>query len=613
MKSAMTRFGKIAAALVFALIVAGLSIPKLLSTTYVKQRIADQLQQLSGRQVELTGSSSISLRPYLGVSYNNVVFSDPDDAEGQPLISIEELKAKLDLFAALFGEAKLSQVEFIRPYFRLRVGQNGQRNWLPDKGLLGEQLADEQTDSSLRLGSLKIEDGIVEYSDEQSRHSWQLTAVNAQVNWPKTDATAKLNMESVWNGEIIGVSASFADPVALLRGGVSTVSVSINSKPLTLTLDGESNSDIGSTIGKFSLNTPSPKRLIDWLGWNLPVAGMVGAFSITGDADFRDDNLEFQEATVSIDEHQGTGRLQLARQEEQIFAITGTLAFKSIELPDLQSLLVPAGDNAEETARLNLSFTDNLALDVRLSSDTATSGSFTMNNLAAAALVRDGSASFDIGAAEALGGTVAGSISLRTLEESIEAAADFSLSDIDLELLTQSYKDNGVSLQGKGNAGFKLKSTGRDLSSLIERLNGEGNIRAKNGELTGLDLPDLLANTEAGSDSVVRVSAGTTSYDDLKLEFFVANGTAFLRDSGLNSSAIDMTLKGRADLVRRSLALRGTIGAPAQQATDMPGLPFFVGGTDTSPLFVPLPAARLREPPAVEPKEAQSDTRTPSQ
>lgn len=252
----MTKFGKIAVSLIIVLIIAGLSVPKLLSTTYVKQRIADQLSELSGRHVELTGSSSISLRPYLGVSYNDVVFSDPEDAEGKPLVSIEELKAKLDLFAALFGEANLSQVEFIRPYFRLRVGQNGQRNWLPDKGLLGKQIASEEEDGSLRLGTVKIEDGIVELSDEQSRQSSQLTAVNGQIFWPKSDAPAKINMESVWNGEIMKVSASFADPIVLLRGGTSTVSLNVNSKPIKLILDGEADSTGGGIEGSLSLNTP---------------------------------------------------------------------------------------------------------------------------------------------------------------------------------------------------------------------------------------------------------------------------------------------------------------------------------------------------------------------
>lgn len=609
----MTKFGKIAVSLIIVLIIAGLSVPKLLSTTYVKQRIADQLSELSGRHVELTGSSSISLRPYLGVSYNDVVFSDPEDAEGKPLVSIEELKAKLDLFAALFGEANLSQVEFIRPYFRLRVGQNGQRNWLPDKGLLGKQIASEEEDGSLRLGTVKIEDGIVELSDEQSRQSSQLTAVNGQIFWPKSDAPAKINMESVWNGEIMKVSASFADPIVLLRGGTSTVSLNVNSKPIKLILDGEADSTGGGIEGSLSLNTPSPSRLVDWLGWNLPVARMIGELSINGDASLLANSLEFLDASVTVDGHQGVGRLQLVRQIEEVYEVTGTLAFKSIELPAMQYVLAPTGDVADSDAKPDLSFADNLVLDVRLSSEQASSGSLAMSNLAAAAIVRDGRASFDIGAAEAIGGTVAGSVSIRAMDDLIEAAADFALSDIDLEQLTQAYKGTAVSLQGKGDADFKLKSTGRDLNNLIVRLNGEGSIRGKDGELFGLDFPNLLANIGDGSDSVVRVSDGSTSYDELKLGFFVANGTAFLRDSSLKSSAIDLTLKGRTDLVRRSLALRGTIAVPGEENADSAELPFFVGGTDTSPLFVPLPAARLQQPPPEQPKAAQTSPQSPSQ
>ena len=80
-----TRTGKFAIAVTIFVIIAIFAIPNLLSTTYVKQRIADQLSQLTGRQVSLEGSSSISLRPYLGVSYDNVVISDEADQPGKPM------------------------------------------------------------------------------------------------------------------------------------------------------------------------------------------------------------------------------------------------------------------------------------------------------------------------------------------------------------------------------------------------------------------------------------------------------------------------------------------------------------------------------------------------
>ena len=143
------------------LVVAIFAIPNLLSTTFVKQRVADQLSQLTGRQVALEGDSSISLRPYLGVSYDNVTISDAADAEGKPLIAIDELKAKLGLFAALFGDAELTELEFIRPHFHLRIDQNGHRNWLPEHGQMGAHIADPELGDRLRLGRLRIEDGIL--------------------------------------------------------------------------------------------------------------------------------------------------------------------------------------------------------------------------------------------------------------------------------------------------------------------------------------------------------------------------------------------------------------------------------------------------------------------
>jgi AsmA protein len=603
-----TRTGKFAIVAAIFIVVAIFAIPNLLSTAFVKQRIADQLSDLTGRKVALQGDSSISLRPYLGVSYNNVVISDSADAEGKPLISIDELKAKLGLFAALFGDAQLTEVEFIRPYFHLRIDQNGHRNWLPDQGQIGAHISNPSLGDSLRLGRVRIEDGIVELVDEAQRQTKELTAINGQFVWPNIDTAANVQMSAVWRGEIMEFNASLASPLAWLRNGASDLSVKLISNPLNLAFDGTTSGTSKRFEGNLSTSSPSPKRLADWIGWLLPAIQKVGQSSIAGDMVLEESSLEFPEASVSFEGHEGVGRLQLALRDDTYVAINGTLAFETIALPNLGQLLQGQAAAAETPEKFDLTFLEGLALDVRLSAESASGAPFPVSNLAAAIIVNEGRASFDIGQAESLSGTVSGSINLQNQEGALALSADLVANAIDLEQLTQVYKETGVSLEGSGNVAIKLKSVGQDVPGLVRRLNGEGQMSGLDGTLIGLDLPELFETSSAGSDSVTRVSSGTTDYSEINLGYFIANGTAFLRDSNLIADAIDVSLKGRVDLVRATLALRGMIKNKLETDQTANDLQFFVGGTASSPLFVPLPMTkRSTETPQQREKTTQSE------
>ena len=91
--------------------------------------------------------------------------------------------------------------------------------------------------------------------------------------------------------------------------------------------------------------------------------------------------------------------------------------------------------------------------------------------------------------------------------------------------------------------------------------------------------------------------------------FFIANGTAILRDSRLVGDSIDVSLKGRIDLVRTTLALRGMIKNKLTTAAsnDHNDLQFFVGGTASSPLFVPLPMTKRATEVPKEPEKTSQD------
>ena len=593
----MSKIGKIVVFGVVAFAVIAISIPNLLSTTYVKQRIASQLSELTGRSVSLNGSSSVSLRPYLGVSYRDVTISDERDEKGAPLVSMEGFQARLGLLAAFWGDAQLTELEFIRPQFNLHIRPDGTKNWMPDKGLLGLSMkADSQGNfQNVDLGTVKITDGKLNLNDESNRTTRELSSINASAEWPDTGSEAKLELSAVWQGEVFEITF-YSDALrSLLMGDDSNLAVKFSSKPLTFNFDGEVKQFFEEASGTVEISSASPNRLAGWLNWRKAAIYQLGSLAINGEAIFRGNTLEFPDAALSQGEHIGKGRLQIGFQNREPASLNGTLAFDTLSFPEFNITRKEETANAlSSPVTTGLNFGD-VVTDIRLSAQTATSGKLELIDLAAALLIRDNTASFDIGQAQVFEGTVAGSLSLSTNSTSYETSANVTFSDIELAQLAQYYGETSLSLSGKGNVALKLKADTKEFVGLIERINGEGSIISENGAVTGLDLAGIYEDGLSGLESFASNSDSTTSFDTLKLNFFVANGTAFVRDSGMENDDLTLTMSGRADLAKSSIAIRGNILSKSEDIAKQQILPFFVGGTAASPLFVPLPS-RVGQP-----------------
>ncbi|MEE9313445.1 MAG: AsmA family protein [Rhizobiaceae bacterium] len=581
----MIRLIKFGVVLAILLIIATIAIPNLLSTSYVKERIERQLSEITGRSVSLNGGSSISLRPYLSVSYDNVSIGE-ETPSSRPVIQMDSLRAKLGILSALWGDAQLAELELVRPRFNLQVSANGEANWKINRGPLAKRLKLKQNETlePLSLGKIKIIDGIAKINNELQRNTQELTGINGTLTWVDVTSAGAIDLSAVWQGENIELVATLGSPFELLRGGPSAVEADMTSKPLSFTYSGNLDTKAGIAKGNIIASSPSVRRLTEWFGFPISATNSLGATSLEGSLIATTTSLELPEAEVRVGEHTGNGRLQLTRDDNSTPALTGTLAFDTIILPGLTQISTATGNN-------NFDFLKGFNLDLRLSANTATSAPIEFENLAAAVIVREEKASFDIGYADTLGGTLSGSITLQTENNEGQFSTNMALKKINLDELAKLYGDTSITLNGKGNANLKLKSSGKGDDIFLKRLNGEGSIQGANGSIIGIDLPKLFAAARENKQAVRRLIDGTTDYEQLKIDFYIANGTAFLRGTQMQGDEIIVSIGGQSDLTQRSLALRGQIHAKDDGGNPDPDkrMSFFVGGTTSAPLIIPLP------------------------
>ncbi|MEO1397328.1 MAG: AsmA family protein [Pseudomonadota bacterium] len=610
------------AALCAAVVVA---VPLVMSSETVKSRIEMQLSDVTGRRVRLSGDSSLSFSPYLGVIYSNVTIGPSDDGS-EPLVRIDEMRAQLGIFSVLWGEARLSKVNLVRPRLTLKREASGRPNWLPVSGRLRALLSRKDLSDAdpFPLGQLTITEGIITLNNEPQPASLssgarstettavsELTAVNGTLIWPELAREAKIEFEAVWRGEVVKVDAQADTPFNLLTGQQSMVQVAVNANPVKFTYEGVADGDAVSMLeGAMTLQTPSLRRLAGWLNRTEDIAERLGEISLSGKLLKQNEQVSLTEATVLVDGDTGTGRLQLVDGPDRNLAISGTLAFDTLTLPAWSNFF-RAGDTEGTIRRLDFSFLNTIDLDLRLSAQNARSNGLTIQNLAATLLVSKGSASMDIGSAEALDGVFSGVFSVEAGEPN-QFLLEANFQQVDLPALTALLGQNNLSVRATGDARLRFKSQATAPREFLQKLSGEGTITARDGVLDGVDLSLAQAVGQGGSDATT-IFSGTTPFDALQVGFFVSDGIVYLRNTSLENANLGATLSGKADLIRRSIALRGDVrsteAVPAG-VEDAPSHPFFIGGVAESPLYAPLPK---RVGTKTAPKAATEPVTAPSQ
>lgn len=593
----MNRFTRIGIAVAVLAGIWFVAVPQLLSSASVKERIAAQLTHMTGRAVALDGPSSVEWTPYPGVAYFNVTLGNKD---AEPLARIEKLEARLSLLSALWGQANVSEVTLTRPKFNLRVDRNGVANWAVSTGPLADIVSASAGTAApgYKLGSAKIIEGQLFLKNERTDTTFEATSLNGVVEWQNLNASAHIDVSGIWSGEVVQLTAAASSPYDLIRGGSSEASISINGQSLEASFSGTIDSSQSTALGTFSAQSPSIARLIDWMGLGAQASALSMNFAVSGELNASDSRLELTSAAAVLGDQKGAGQLEVAFLEDMPPRLSGTLDFGPMELPDVVGAVL-ASATGETDAPSDISLLDIIGLDLRVSSPSVQSGAFQFDNVAATILARQKRVSIDIGQAGFEGGTLSGAMTAARDGDALNISTNAVFDAVNLERLTGMVlgADNGIA--GTGTSNIMLKTKIGPASSWLDTLDGKASITSTDGAVRGIDIGGIYGSVSEEEDIAIGdFVAGETRFDQLNLGFFIADGRIYLRNSEMTAPNFKVNLSGRGDLRGGALALRGDIMPVADNSTGgLVSLPFFVGGTTRSPLFVPLPT----------PKPAQSD------
>jgi uncharacterized protein involved in outer membrane biogenesis len=557
------------------------AVPLLVSPDRIRQRIADQVSAITGREVTLAGESSLSIYPHLAVTVDGLTIANPQGMGDDPFVVADRLTMRLGLLPLLTGRMVFEGFELVRPRVHLISDGSGRANW---------QLASGDADggppiADFALGRLQIVDGTVIYDGAADKRHEELDAVDLDLAWANPTAALSGAGRLQWRGETVEFNGSVVNALDLFGGRGSPVRFAIASTPLRLSFNGTANSLGGADFeGDASVRTPSVRKVVAWLGMPLGNGSILGPASIEGKLSWHGSQLSFSKASFNLDgnDAQGVATIDLGGPRP---AIQGTLAAPKLDLsPYFEAVRADMSANGPwPFAPTRLPLADLIDIDLRLSVSEVLIGTVRLTGFGATGTIKDGTVTVNVGEAKVFGGKLGATIAAKMDGDSLAARFKASIDGALVQAPLNDLLGIGV-LSGKANATVDMNGSGATWGQLAHSVAGSVTVSIADGRLDGINMTAIATRMIDPLAEPMPPGEGSAPFGKLAGTIAVANSILSTSDLTLEGQDYSVALNGRGSLVTGSVEANATL---AMTAGDGKTVPLAVTGTWRAPLIGP--------------------------
>jgi uncharacterized protein involved in outer membrane biogenesis len=222
----------------------------------LRERLVTEVENRTGRTLTVAGPMSISLYPRVLVALEGVAIAPPDGMAGGPLVTVPTLDVETSLWPLLARRPRLDRITLHRPTFDLVIDAQGRHSWdnasprprptpTPSAGRTAADPsvpADARPKASARaLGrgplGIRVLDGTVRYRDDRSGTSYQIGALDIDVDADGADGRAQLSGALTWQGVPLRFAGT-ASPTLILKGEPGQVDLKLAGAPVEAAYEG---------------------------------------------------------------------------------------------------------------------------------------------------------------------------------------------------------------------------------------------------------------------------------------------------------------------------------------------------------------------------------------
>jgi AsmA protein len=594
------RLGFAAAVVAAAGIAALVILPWLLPADAVRKAVQAEIRAVTGLDPVLRGEASVSLFPASAVSFDDVMLGDNT---GAPALTAEHVVARLRFFPLLIGRIEIADVSLVRPTIAIIFNDERSSNWSDHIETLARNLK-SGPGRPASFSEIRIADGTIILRDEAYKVLETISNVEMALAWPSISRSFAATGRFAWHDEPIDATISLTDFASALQGERSGLKLRLAGAPLKLAFDGYiSHRPTLKMEGTLAADAVSFRDALRWTGQQPPPGGGFGRFALKAQTNVVGGIISLSGVNIELDGNAGEGVLTFDGRQ----TLQGTLAAEGLDLTPYVSAvrLLTAGERGWDSKPIAIDGLDGVQLDLRLSAARVNVANVKLGRTAVAANLRDGNLAVAIGESQAFGGVVRGTFGLAKSPAGTDFKAQLQFSDVDLEqCLGEMF---GIRrLEGKGNLGFAIDSSGRSVYDLTKGLNGTASLTSRKGAIAGFNVEQLLKRIErrplSGSGEF---RTGKTPYETLVVNLRISQGVANVEDVRMEGPNVGLALTGSASIPERDLDLRGTASllAVSTSGTAAPAfeLPFMVQGSWDDPIILPDPQSRIQRSGAAQP------------
>lgn len=593
--NSLLRTGFIAACIATAAAVALIaSIPYMMANESIRERIRDELSNISGLPVQLNGGFSVSIFPTFTARFLDVEIGYGLDGKRSGMRA-QTLEADLSWLAALSRSVQINDMRIdgadiqlvreedggflsktdARPLASILLAAKRAMATEPAHPDFSEMPANEIERLALTHSRLRV------YRPDGD--SELIADFSAQITWQGLAMPLRASGSGIWRGKELSFSGTVANPVLALAGGSTDVALSLNSDPVNFDFKGIANLE-GFVFANGSLvfETTSMRNLLGWLGTEFGPGEAMGPLSMRAKLTTKDEHLEFSEAAINFNGNLANGVLDLT-SKGSIPALSGTLAFNQL---DLESFLAAFSISIrpEQTAR-SMSFLDQMDLDLRLSADTASIDDLRIAEVAAAVRVKDGVADFDLSDGSLLGGRV--EAGLKITQTSGAPIAEIRARATEL-MLPSLPAGSAPWLAAPLQVAINLKGGFSGLPRFFGNAAGTAEIKIGKGVIENFDLAKFREGLDSGELFDLPVAyQGSAALNSASFSGKFINGAAVISEGTAELEGATFTFSGALPVLSQGLALSGTLSEPAGAQSPQVRR-FFVGGSREQPFVTPV-------------------------
>ncbi|MGX0878598.1 AsmA protein [Roseovarius sp. MBR-154] len=514
---------------------------------------AEQISKATGRKVTMSGDTTLSFYPILGVSTGAVEIANADWSDAGPMLAADSLKIGVEPAALFGGDIRITGLEAVGPKIRLERAADGQVNW--ELGVEGVAPSGQSEGGapatanrlSLTLDRALIQGAYLTYTDHGSGETQAIRDMDFDLRWPDYDGRATFDVVLRQAGDPVTVSGHLEQVGAFIDGAVTDVVANIEGPGGRFGFDGRAGLQ-PQMQGRFDIDMSDTGAFVAALDLGaiaLPQgfgAGVKGGADVTLTQEMR---LSLRDMTLDLGGNalSGAADIDLAGEVPRVNA---QLNAGALDLSQFAGADGEAGGGTDSGWSRTPIDASGLALangEVALVADSIDLGDLKLGTTRTLMTLDRSRAVFSLRELRAYDGLITGEF-VANNRAGLSVGGNMNAEGINLErFLADAMDITRFAASASGEVEFL--GVGNSLHAIMNSLSGKGALRTGRGVISGIDLDRLMRSGD--------MSGGATVFDTLSASFTMDMGNLYNRDLAMKLPLARAEGTGRVGLGARDI------------------------------------------------------------